>query len=80
MRDFEPPLALFVDEDPLVFYRALAGHALHLLRPGGWIVVETHADLGQAVADLFGDAGLAAPSIARDMSGRERIASARKPE
>ena len=34
--DFEPPLALFVqDEDPLLFYRAITDFALtHLIRPG----------------------------------------------
>lgn len=79
VRDHEPGLALFVDSDPLVFYRALAGHALRVLRPGGWLVCETHADFGTEVADLFAEAGLADAAIARDLSGRERIASARQP-
>ena len=79
VRDHEPELALFVDEDPLVFYRALAGHATRLLRPGGWLIAETHMDFGQAAADVFTEAGLADASIAQDVSGRDRIASARKP-
>ena len=79
VRDHEPALALFVREDPLVFYRALAGHARRLLRPGGWLVAETHADYGQAVADLFAEAGLAETAILADLSGRERIGIGRQP-
>lgn len=78
VRDHEPDLALFVDADPLVFYRALAGHAERLLRPGGWLVVETHADYGEAVRDLFSDSGLVETSISADLSGRARIARGRR--
>ena len=78
VREYEPPLALFVDDgDPMVFYRALAGHALRLLRPGGWLVVETHEDFGAAVRDLFADAGLVETSLTHDLAGRARIASGR---
>ena len=76
---WEPELALFVpDADPLRFYRALAGHALALLKPGGWLVAETHADHGRAVAELFAEAGLADAEIRADLAGRDRIASARR--
>ena len=76
----EPEVALFVpDSDPLRFYRALAGHADALLKPGGWLVAETHADHGGAVAALFEDLGLVGAEIRRDLAGRERIAVARKP-
>jgi release factor glutamine methyltransferase len=79
VRDHEPALALFVDDaDPLRFYRALAGHAEALLRPGGWLVAETHADHGAAVRDLFADAGLVGAEILPDLAGRDRIAVARK--
>lgn len=80
VRDHEPSLALFVDEDPLVFYRALAGHARRLLAPGGWLVCETHADFGADVRSLFAEAGLAETAIAQDLSGRDRIASGRQPD
>ena len=78
VRDHEPGTALFVpDADPLVFYRALAGHAPRLLTPGGWLVAETHADHGRAVAALWAEAGLADADVFTDLSGRDRIASAR---
>ncbi len=80
VRDHEPGLALFVDDaDPLRFYRALAGHADALLRPGGWLAAETHADFGPAVRDVFAGAGLSEAQILPDLAGRDRIALARKP-
>ena len=80
VRDHEPPLSLFVpDADPLVFYRALAEHAGRLLAPGGWLVAETHADHGAAVAALWAGAGLADAEVLPDLAGRDRIAVARRP-
>lgn len=80
VRDHEPGAALFVpDADPLVFYRALAGHAEHVLKPGGWLVAETHADYGDEVADLWADAGLEEVAVLPDLAGRDRIAVARCP-
>ncbi|HYE95864.1 MAG TPA: peptide chain release factor N(5)-glutamine methyltransferase [Rubricoccaceae bacterium] len=75
--EHEPPTALFVDDaDPLVFYRALARLAPRLLKPGGCLVVETHADYGEAVRALFAEAGLADPMLRRDLAGRPRIVGA----
>jgi len=79
VRDHEPPEALFTGEDPLVFYRALAGHADRLLKPGGLALFEAHADYAAAVEALLTEAGLAEAGRRRDLSGRERIAWARRP-
>ena len=71
----EPGTALFVpDRDPLVFYRALAGHALRLLRPGGVLVAETHADFGREVVALWAESGLAEAAVEPDLAGRDRVA------
>ena len=71
----EPDTALFVpDHDPLVFYRALAGHAERLLQPGGVLVAETHADFGRQVASLWTEAGLADVEVLSDLAGRDRVA------
>ncbi|WP_420454206.1 peptide chain release factor N(5)-glutamine methyltransferase [Rubrivirga sp.] len=79
VRDHEPATALFVpDGDPLVFYRALAGHAEHLLRPGGWLVAETHADLGRDVVALWRRSGLDAVEVLPDLAHRDRIAVGRR--
>ena len=80
VRDHEPETALFVpDGDPLVFYRALADHAGRLLAPGGWLVAETHADHGRAVAALWAEAGLAGAEVRPDLAGRDRVAVAQRP-
>ena len=71
--DHEPHLALFVpDNDPLVFYRAIAGHALRYLSPEGFGLVEINEALGEATADVFRALGFEAHVI-RDLSDKERF-------
>ncbi|MEM1043287.1 MAG: peptide chain release factor N(5)-glutamine methyltransferase [Bacteroidota bacterium] len=74
VRDFEPPAALFTGDDPLVHYRAIAGHAARVLKPGGLVVVETHADYADAVRDLLAESGFADAGVKDDLAGRPRIA------
>ena len=72
--DHEPALALFVpDDDPLVFYRAIARHASRLLTDHGWGLVEINALLADSTAACFRDAGFPAVSILPDLSGRPRF-------
>ncbi len=78
VRDYEPPLALFAGDDPLTFYRALARHAAGLLRPGGFVVFETHAEHGEAVGRLLEEAGWAEVRLQRDLAGLTRIVHARQ--
>ena len=74
---FEPHLALFVqDDDPLVFYRALAGFAREKLLPGGAIFVEIHEELASGVMQLFRANGLAGLTLRKDMQGKERMIKA----
>lgn len=74
VRDHEPVQALFVsDRDPLIFYRALLGHAGHVLQPGGVLLVEAHMDLAGDVENLFAGGGLERVEIVPDLSGRPRI-------
>ena len=76
VRDHEPDVALFVpDDDPLLFYRALAALAPVLLLPDGWLVVEVHADWGQQVRELLADSGFE-PTLHTDLSARPRIVTA----
>ena len=74
--DHEPELALFVpDEDPLVFYRAIATHAARCLVPGGWGMVEINEALGPQTAEVFEASGLREVQIIRDYFGRDRFVS-----
>ncbi len=75
---YEPSVALFVpNDDPLRHYRSFAGHAPFLLKPGGWFVVETHADFGEDVRSLFAGFDLHDVVLKNDLAGRPRIVSAR---
>ncbi|MBO4566358.1 MAG: peptide chain release factor N(5)-glutamine methyltransferase [Bacteroidales bacterium] len=74
--EHEPALALFVpDADPLLFYRAIAGHARRLLAPGGWGMVEINEALGAQTASVFESAGLQNVQILPDFFGRDRFVS-----
>ena len=71
--DHEPHLALFVpDNDPLLFYRAVAGWADSLLAPGGLGLVEINEALGKETASVY-DAGYTSVEVLCDLSDRHRF-------
>lgn len=72
--DHEPHLALFVpDEDPLVFYRAVARWAVSLLAPNGTGIVEINEALGPETAQVYIDAGFSHTEILKDLTDRDRF-------
>ena len=72
--DHEPHLALFVpDDDPLVFYRAVAVWALKLLKPGGRGVVEINEALGEETAEIYRSAGFSHVHIIKDLNDKDRF-------
>ena len=72
--DHEPHLALFVsDDDPLIFYRAVARWASRLLSPSGFGIVEINEALGAETAQVFIDAGFPTAQVLQDFSGRDRF-------
>lgn len=72
--DHEPWLALFVsDDDPLVFYRAVASWAKQLLKPDGIGIVEINEALGPETAAVFSQAGFTDTSVICDLSDRPRF-------
>lgn len=71
--DFEPCLALFVpDDNPLVFYDAVASFSVEHLAPGGFGIVEINEALGKETADVFRSAGFGNVSVREDLSGKPR--------
>jgi release factor glutamine methyltransferase len=72
--DHEPHLALFVaDDDPLIFYRAVAQWATKLLKKGGYGIVEINEALGEQTADVFRQAGFVNVSVIKDLTERDRF-------
>ena len=74
---YEPATALFVpDNNPYLFYEAIAGIAMSQGITGTRIYVEIHEDLAAGVHDCFARAGLTDITIRRDMQGKERMVRA----
>lgn len=72
--DHEPHLALFVpDDDPLIFYRAVAEWAYVLLAQDGLGLVEINETLGKETAAVFLERGFGSAEVIRDLSGRDRF-------
>ena len=72
--EHEPHLALFVsDDDPLLFYRAVARWASALLAPDGIGLVEINEALGPETARIYLDAGFSSAEVLQDLSGRDRF-------
>lgn len=77
--EYEPATALFVpDEDPLLFYRALAELAVRSLTDSGILAVEVNTFLSEETAGLFRSFGLQDIHIHPDIFGRPRFVTARK--
>jgi len=77
--DFEPHTALFVPEnDPLIFYKAIADFALSNLENGGLLFFEINESLGKETAQLLIDKGFKDVEIKKDLSDRDRMVKAIK--
>ena len=74
---YEPHVALFVpDEDPLLFYNAIAKFSLTHSKRGGSVYVEINEALGDDVVKLFKESGFAEVSLKKDMQGKDRMVKA----
>jgi release factor glutamine methyltransferase len=73
VKNYEPSIALFVsNEDPLVFYRAIAQLAKTKLAPKGQLFFEIHYDQGKAILNLLDEMHFHA-EIRRDSFGKNRM-------
>lgn len=71
---YEPELALFVpDNDPLLFYRAIARYASKALKPGGRLLFETNTAYAHEVAQAIADEGFTAIEVRNDCFGKPRM-------
>lgn len=79
VKDYEPELALFVpDEDPLVFYRALAKWGKSVLKSGGALYVEINSALGKETSEMFRAEGYEEVRLYKDQFEKDRIVVCRR--
>ena len=77
VKDYEPGQALFVpDNDPLLFYKAIAPYAAQSLERGGRLYLEINQRFGKEVKALLEDNGFDEVRIIDDSYGNPRFATA----
>lgn len=78
--EHEPHQALFVpDDDPLLFYRAIADYATKTLRHGGTLYLELNAHYAEDCRQLFIQNGFADVRLMEDQFGKLRFLKATRP-
>ena len=78
VKDYEPGQALFVpDNDPLLFYKAIAPYAAQSLERGGRLYLEINQRFGNEVKRLLEDNGFDEVRILEDSFGKTRFATAK---
>ncbi len=80
VRDHEPADALFAGGDGLAMVRPIVAGASGHLAAGGLLALEVGLGQAQEMARLCRDAGLSAPRVVADLTGRERIVLAVRDE
>lgn len=72
--DFEPYQALFVPEnDPLIFYRAIADHASFMLEKNGLLFLEINEKYGKQTLKLLQQKGFMDLELRKDFRGKDRM-------
>jgi release factor glutamine methyltransferase len=77
--DHDPGIALWAGEDGLDVIRLVEQAAHRLLRPGGLVVVEHSDRQGRTAPAVFLEAGWDEVADHKDLAGRDRFVTARKP-
>ena len=77
--DYEPHLALFVpDDDPLLFYRAIAAYGQEALKPGGWLYFELNPLYASDVQRLLSMMLYHNIETKEDQFGKQRMIRAKR--
>lgn len=77
--DWEPHTALFVpDNDPLLFYRAIAHKALAMLTPGGRLFFEINRAYGKETCEMLASYGYTQIELRKDFADNDRMIKAEK--
>lgn len=72
--EHEPELALFVpDDDPLLFYRAIARFAAKALKPGGELYFEINPLYAGEMQQMLSEEGFSHTEVRNDQFGKQRF-------
>ena len=72
--NYEPHLALFVpNDDPLIYYKAIANYASTHLKPQGKLYLEINEYLGEETQKLLQEKGFRDVVLVKDINGKNRI-------
>lgn len=74
--EFEPHMALFVDEDPLIFYTKIAQDALESLSENGYLFFELHENYALQVVEKLKELGFNKIELKTDLQGKNRMLKA----
>jgi release factor glutamine methyltransferase len=75
--EYEPSTALFVpDNDPMIFYKAIAEFGMEKLSKGGSIYAEICEDYAEQAKDLFLSKGYQTIELKKDLQGKDRMIKA----
>ena len=76
---FEPEDALFVkNNEPLIFYRIIAGFAYKYLSSSGWLYFEINESFGRELMSLMLDEGFKNVELKKDINGKDRMLRGQK--
>jgi release factor glutamine methyltransferase len=71
---YEPHLALFVeDQNPLLFYKAIAKIGLEILAKNGLLFFEIHENFGAETIQMLKELGYQNIELRQDMQGKDRM-------
>lgn len=76
---FDPPQALFADDNGLAAYRGILARLPELLKTGGWLLLEIGYRQEESVRALLEAAGLEYIETRRDLGGHPRVLVAKRP-
>ena len=77
--EHEPHTALFVpDDDPLLFYRAIAQYGQSALKDDGWLYFEINPIYAEALCDMLSKMSYRDIEIKEDQYGKQRMIRAKR--
>jgi release factor glutamine methyltransferase len=77
--EHEPHTALFVpDDDPLLFYRAIAQYGQTALKEGGWLYFEINPLYAEPLREMLSKMSYHDITLNNDQYGKQRMIRAQK--